>query len=162
MQTLSYKHALTSHFFSQITSHLQPRATGSKLDEKISTKESAKEYACQWPRRPLNKLFRRAVQCRDQSVVSCLYDRIHPNKVSMKKKRKGEEAAGEQGIFIHVKKSGGKYRRLLLISDWQITESTWLLPRHICMWHSSFTALPFWIFLTCQVEEWPSRVQHVF
>jgi hypothetical protein len=50
-------------------------------------------------RRPLNKLFRRAVQCRDQFVVDRLVDRSHPNKVSMKKKEKGEEDRGEQGVF---------------------------------------------------------------
>ncbi|KAL1962823.1 hypothetical protein VTN77DRAFT_9098 [Rasamsonia byssochlamydoides] len=32
-------------------------------------------------RRPLDGLFRRAVQCRDQSVVDRLLDRSHPNKM---------------------------------------------------------------------------------
>lgn len=51
-------------------------------------------------RKPLNKLFRRAVQCRDQSVVGRLHERSHPNKVSMKKKRKrrGKEPEG-RGIY---------------------------------------------------------------
>lgn len=45
-------------------------------------------------RKPLNKLFRRAVQCRDQSVVDRLHDRGHPNKVSMKKKKKERKDGG--------------------------------------------------------------------
>lgn len=50
-------------------------------------------------RRPLNKLFRRAVQCRDQSVVNRLHDRSHPNKVSMKKKRE-RVVGGKSDLFI--------------------------------------------------------------
>ena len=49
---------------------------------------------------PLNRLFRHDVQCRDQSVVSRLVDRSHPNKVSMKKKEKRRgRAGGEGGIY---------------------------------------------------------------
>jgi len=43
-------------------------------------------------RRPLDKLFLRAVLCRDQSVVNRLLDRSHPNKVSMKKRKKKKES----------------------------------------------------------------------
>ena len=57
---------------------------------------------------PLNKLFRHAVQCRDQSVVSRLIDRSHPNKVSMKKKEKEEEDPGQKTVFMQIFKGGGK------------------------------------------------------
>lgn len=52
-------------------------------------------------RRPLNGLFRRAVQCRDQSVVDRLLDRSHPNKVSMKKrkKKKNQRLEGQAAIY---------------------------------------------------------------
>jgi hypothetical protein len=44
----------------------------------------------------LNGLFRRAVQCRDQSVVNRLHDRSHPNKVSMKRRKKEAESRAER------------------------------------------------------------------
>ena len=49
---------------------------------------------------PLNRLFRRDVQCRDQPVVNCLFDHSHPNKVSMKKKEKKVKIRGE-GTLIY-------------------------------------------------------------
>ncbi|KAJ5205988.1 hypothetical protein N7491_003389 [Penicillium cf. griseofulvum] len=58
-------------------------------------------------RRPLNSLFLRAVQCRDQTVVNRLYDRSHPNK----KKEKEEEETRELGVFIQTEggeKGGGR------------------------------------------------------
>lgn len=48
-------------------------------------------------RGPLNRLFHRAVQCRDQPVVTRLDDHGHPNKVSMKKKEKRRGKAGRDG-----------------------------------------------------------------
>ena len=51
-------------------------------------------------RKPLNKPLRRAVQCRDQFVVNRLVDRGHPNKVSMKKKKKEEEGRARQPVFM--------------------------------------------------------------
>ena len=48
-------------------------------------------------RKPLDKFFRRAVQCRDQLVVDRLHDRGHPNKVSMKKGKKGKEKRKDGG-----------------------------------------------------------------
>ena len=52
-------------------------------------------------RKPLNKPIRRAVQCRDQSVVDRLHDRGHPNKVSMKKKEKRRKGrAGRQYLYL--------------------------------------------------------------
>jgi hypothetical protein len=53
-------------------------------------------------RKPLDELFLRAVQCRDQLVVNRLYDRSHPNKVSMKKrkkKKKSKEIGTEAGYL---------------------------------------------------------------
>ena len=58
---------------------------------------------------PLNKLFRRAVQCRDQPVVNRLIDHSHPNKVSMKKKEKGEEEAGGRHPYIPFPWGGGRF-----------------------------------------------------
>lgn len=53
-------------------------------------------------RRPLNRLFRRAVQCRDQTVVGRLYDRDHPNKVSMKRKRKREGKEAGSQLYLYT------------------------------------------------------------
>lgn len=58
-------------------------------------------------RGPLNKLFHRAVQCRDQPVVTRLNDHGYPNKVSMKKKEKGEEGPGEINLYIPPRQGGG-------------------------------------------------------
>ena len=54
-------------------------------------------------RRPLDRLFLRAVQCRDQSVVNRLLDRSHPNKVSMKKrkKKKNPKDVGGEDLLIY-------------------------------------------------------------
>lgn len=64
-------------------------------------------------RGPLNKLFHRAVQCRDQPVVTRLNDHGYPNKVSMKKKEKGEEGPGEINLYIPPRQGGGIKRRYL-------------------------------------------------
>lgn len=61
-------------------------------------------------RGPLNKLFHRAVQCRDQFVVTRLNDHGHPNKVSMKKKEKGEEGPG--GIDLYIPPKVGRWQNL--------------------------------------------------
>ena len=58
-------------------------------------------------RRPLNRLFRRAVQCRDQSVVNRLLDRSHPNKVSMKKKRRKKVKRESGGRSLYRTEWGG-------------------------------------------------------
>lgn len=55
-------------------------------------------------RRPLDGLFRHAVQCRDQSVVDRLLDRSHPNKVSMRKRKeeKVSKGRGKKGVFMSL------------------------------------------------------------
>lgn len=80
---------------------LQARVSDSSHDEKIGPLSGrCQRIRLSMTRRPLNRLFRRDVQCRDQSVVDRHVDRSHPNKVSMKKKRKEEEVTGEGEVFI--------------------------------------------------------------
>lgn len=76
-----------------------PRTRPGNDEKNAPDGEEAKEYACQRPERPLDKPVLRAVQCRDQSVVARLDDRGHPNKVSMRKRKKRKEGKlrGEEG-----------------------------------------------------------------
>ena len=86
-------------------------------------------------RKPLNKPIRRAVQCRDQSVVDRLHDRSHPNKVSMKKKEKKRKEREEcrylypGGTALVVSES------LPVHADWQVIHvmsySPWLGKQRI-------------------------------
>ena len=69
-------------------------------------------------RRPLNKLFRRAVQCRDQSVVNRLFDRSHPNKVSMKKKEKKRKGGGGRRYLCGWETALALSEFLVLTSNW--------------------------------------------
>lgn len=88
------------------------KITGSLLQElvvdpKLDEEDDPQGGRCQrirlsMTRRPLNKLFRRAVQCRDQSVVDRSHDRGHPNKVSMKKKRKKRRKVAGRRSYLNV------------------------------------------------------------
>jgi len=69
-----------------------------KID--VLEEERCQRIRLSMTRRPLNGLFRRAVQCRAQSVVSRLLERSHPNKVSMKKKRKKGLKGGREKNLI--------------------------------------------------------------
>lgn len=75
---------------------LRPRR---RNDEKTKGPQSGESQRIRlsMTRRPLNGLFRRAVQCRDQSVVNRLHDRSHPNKVSMKRRKEERQRAGGRG-----------------------------------------------------------------
>ena len=68
-------------------------------------------------RRPLNGLFRRAVQCRDQFVVDRLHDRSHPDKVSMKKRKRKEENPREQRGEVAFMLAGGEGEAALRLSE---------------------------------------------
>ncbi|KAI9039055.1 mitochondrial 37S ribosomal uS4m domain-containing protein [Aspergillus affinis] len=60
-------------------------------------------------RRPLNGLFRRAVQCRDQSVVDRLLDRSHPNKLLVDRDFDPPDANMAMSNFQKVRQSWSKY-----------------------------------------------------
>jgi hypothetical protein len=53
-------------------------------------------------RKPLDRSFLRAVQCRAESVVDRLHDRSHPNKVSMKKRKERKRSKGRGGIEVFI------------------------------------------------------------
>lgn len=73
---------------------------------KVLQEERCQRIRLSMTRRPLNGLFRRAVQCRDQSVVSRLLERSHPNKVSMKKKKKKRTGKSVGGTRVYIGMGG--------------------------------------------------------
>ena len=102
------KQSRFSFFLSLRTTNplLHPRAYSPRPDEKnikmCSQRERCQRIRLSMTRRPLNGLFRRAVQCRAQSVVNRLHERSHPNKVSMKKRKEEKSPkgrTGERGLY---------------------------------------------------------------
>ena len=68
-----------------------------RISKVCSQRERCQRIRLSMTRRPLNGLFRRAVQCRAQSVVNRLHERSHPNKVSMKKRKEEKSLKGRTG-----------------------------------------------------------------
>jgi hypothetical protein len=83
---------------------LQTLAQGQGIDEKnkYHIVEVSQRIRLPKTRKPLDKPVLRDVQCRDQLVVDRLFDRSHPNKVSMKKRKKEKKSKGrrEDAVFM--------------------------------------------------------------
>ena len=84
---------------------LHPRAYSPRPDEKIiddPRKERCQRIRLSMTRKPLNGLFRRAVQCRDQSVVKPPSGAQPPKQgkyEEKKRRKKAKGAPGEKGLY---------------------------------------------------------------